>query len=131
LAKKANSLTWKRKVADYFDQECNPHPFITGGSQRKRSVNLTVLECAKCSIRRDTEQLPKSCIRITANPRRCEMQSYYELRSEIKAIQNQKGKTKKDEYANTPNEIKCFREKFGSTTLIRKGSWTEDRIYNN
>ena len=56
------------------------------------------------------------------------MKSYYELKSEMKAIQQQMLEAKTNERANPLKEVKCLCKEFGFTTGMLKGSLAEGEI---
>ncbi len=58
---------------------------------------------------------------------RCEMKSYYELKAEMEAIQQQTVEAEKNERANALKEVKRLCKEFGFTAGMLKDSLAEGR----
>ena len=56
------------------------------------------------------------------------MKSYYELKSEMKAIQQQMVEAKTNERANPLKKVKCLCKEFGFIKGMLKGSLAEGKI---
>ena len=61
------------------------------------------------------------------NLRKCEMNSYDEMKTEMEVIQQQMIEAKKSERANALKEVKRFCKEFGFTAGMLKGSLAEGR----
>ncbi len=57
----------------------------------------------------------------------CEMKSYYELKAEMEAIQQQMVEAKKNECANVLKDLMRFFKEFGFTAGMVSGSLAEGR----
>lgn len=55
------------------------------------------------------------------------MKFYYELKAEMKAIQQQMIEAKKNERADALKKVRRLRKDFGFTTGVLKGSFAEGR----
>ena len=65
------------------------------------------------------------------NRRSCVMKSYYELKADMEAIQQQMVEAKKNERANALKEVKCLCKDFGSTAGMLKGALAKGRKQKN